>query len=87
MPEKVDKAELARLVARRMDRDPVVVAEVIEATFTEIVEALEVGKSVSLRDFGTFYVRPERGQWVFKFNPSQRLRKVLGWSSTHRGDG
>ncbi len=87
MPEKVDKAELARLAARRMDRDPVVVAEVVESTLTEIVEALEVGKSVSLRDFGTFYVRPERGRWVFRFNLSQRLRKVLGRSSTYRGDG
>jgi len=87
MPEKVDKRELIRLVARRTGRDPVVVAEVIEGTLAEIVEALEIGKSVSLRDFGTFYVRPERAQWVFKFNPSQRLRKVLGWSSTYRGDG
>ena len=86
MPEKVDKAELARLVARRVDRDPVVVAEMIETTFTEIVEALEVGKSVSLREFGTFYVRPERGHWVFRFNPSQKLRALFGWSSTHRGD-
>lgn len=24
---------------------------------------------VSLRDFGTFYVRPEQASWVFKFNP------------------
>ena len=86
MPEKVDKAELVRLVARRTGRDSPGVAEVIDTTLAEIIEAVAVGKSVTLRDFGTFYVRPEREQWIFKFNPSQRLRKVLGWSSTYRGD-
>ena len=31
------------------------------------------------------YVRPERESWVFKFNPSQRLRALFGWSSSYRG--
>jgi DNA-binding protein HU-beta len=51
----------------------------------EIYQALKQGESVSLRDFGTFYVRPERESWVFKFNPSQKLRKLFGWSSTYKG--
>ena len=34
----------------------------------------------------SFYVRPERASWVFKFHPSQRLRKLFGWSSTYRGE-
>jgi hypothetical protein len=43
------------------------------------------GEGVSLRGFGSFYVRAERDSWVFKFNPSQRLRALFGWSSTYRG--
>jgi DNA-binding protein HU-beta len=62
------------------------VGEVVDATLAEIYEALKRGQSVSLRDFGSFYVRPERDRWVFKFNPSQRLRKLFGWSSTYRGE-
>jgi hypothetical protein len=50
-----------------------------------MMAAFKQGQSVSLRNFGTFYVRPERSNWVFKFNPSQRLRKLLGWSSTYKG--
>jgi hypothetical protein len=34
----------------------------------------------------SLYVRPERDSWVFKFNPSQRLRKLFGWSSTYKGE-
>ena len=40
---------------------------------------------MSLRGFGAFSVRPERETRVFRFNPSQRLHALLGWSSTDRG--
>jgi DNA-binding protein HU-beta len=60
------------------------VEEVIDAAIEEIYESLKRGESVSIRNFGTFYVRVESQTWVFKFNPSQRLRKVLGWSSTSK---
>jgi DNA-binding protein HU-beta len=46
----------------------------------------EKGECVSLKNFGPFYVRPERESWVFKFTPAQRLRKLFGWSSTYTGD-
>ena len=85
MTERLDKPELVALVAGRVQRDAETVGAVVDATLAEIYEALKRGQSVSLRDFGSFYVRPERGAWVFKFNPSQRLRKLFGWSSTYRG--
>ncbi len=53
---------------------------------TEIFEALKQGESVSLRDFGPSYIRSERDRCVFKFNPSQRMRKLFGWSSSYKGD-
>jgi DNA-binding protein HU-beta len=40
---------------------------------------------VTLRGFGSFYVRPERSTWVFRFSPGQRLRALFGWSSTYKG--
>lgn len=86
MRERIEKKDLIRLVARRTGRDPALAEEILEATLQEIYEALKGGRSVSLRDFGTFYIRPERESWVFKFNPSQRLRALFGWSSTYRGE-
>ncbi|HEV8638651.1 MAG TPA: HU family DNA-binding protein [Chloroflexota bacterium] len=86
MTERLEKPELVGLVARRVQRDVETVGEVVDATLAEIYEALKRGQSVTLRDFGSFYVRPERDTWVFKFNPSQRLRKLFGWSSTYRGE-
>jgi DNA-binding protein HU-beta len=64
------------------NRETDIVEAVIDATLEEIYESLQQGDSVSLRNFGTFYVRVEPKSWVFKFNPSQRLRKLFGWAST-----
>ena len=86
MAERMEKAVLVRLVAQRVQREEETVGEIVDATLAEIYLALKRGESVSLRDFGSFYVRPEPESWVFKFNPSQRLRKVFGWSSTYRGE-
>jgi DNA-binding protein HU-beta len=82
---RAERAELVASTARRVDRDPRAVAEIVDAFLEETYEALKRGDSVSLRGFGSFYVRPERSRSVFKFNPSQRLRAVFGWSSSHRG--
>jgi DNA-binding protein HU-beta len=85
MADRVEKPESARLAAQRVRRDDEAVAEVVDAFLEEIYEALKRGHSVSLRGFGSFYVRQERDGWVFRFHPSQRLRALFGWSSTHRG--
>ena len=85
MSNRIDKKELVRRVAVRADVEVEMASKFVEATLEEINEALKQGECVSLRNFGTFYVRPERRSWVFKFNPSQRLRKLFGWSSTYKG--
>ena len=85
MTGRVEKPELVRLVSQRTNRDAETVSEIVDGLLEEIYAALKHGDSVSLRGFGSFYVRPERDSWVFKFNPSQRLRALFGWSSTYRG--
>lgn len=83
---RIDKNELVQRVAVRTAKSPTVTEKMVDATLEEIYEALRQGEYVSLKNFGTFYVRPERESWVFKFNPAQRLRKLFGWSSTYTGD-
>jgi len=85
MTRRVEKLDLVNLVARRVNRDAETVEAIVDAFLDETYDALKRGDSVSLRGFGSFYVRPERESWVFKFNPSQRLGALFGWSSTYRG--
>jgi DNA-binding protein HU-beta len=85
MNERIDKKALVNLVVTRTGKDRATVEEILDATLEEIYEALKRGECVSLRNLGTFYVREGRSSWVFRFNPSQRLRKLFGWSSTYKG--
>lgn len=80
----IDKQELVRRVSQRVGQETGMVETVIDATIEEIYESLQRGDSVSLRNFGTFYVKVAPPTWVFKFNPSQRLRKLFGWASTSK---
>lgn len=85
MSDRINKTELIHRVTQQTGHDQTIVAEIIDAALEEMVTAFKQGETVSLRNFGTFYVRPERRSTVFRFNPSQRLRKIFGWSSTYKG--
>jgi DNA-binding protein HU-beta len=82
----MDRKELVSRISQRVSHNPNLVDEILDATVDEIYESLKRYESVSIRNFGTFYIRAGRdSQAVFKFNPSQRLRQLLGWSSTYKG--
>jgi len=85
MVERIQKDELARRLAARMQTDPKTAAIWIDGVVETLYESFKAGESVTLKGFGSFYVRPERSSWVFKFNPGQRLRALFGWSSSYKG--
>ncbi len=35
---------------------------------------------------GKFYIEDRRDSTVFKFTPAQKLKAILGWANTYRGD-
>ena len=85
MSERIDKTQLVSRVAKRLSKDPSEIEPIADAVLEEIYEALKREESVSLRNFGTFYIDVRRSGTVFKFNPAQRLKALFGWSSTYKG--
>lgn len=85
MSERIQKKELVRRLAVRMKTDETVSTMWLDAMLDTLYESFRSGECVTLSGFGNFYVRPERERWVFKFNPSQKLRSLFGWSSTYKG--
>lgn len=83
--ERIQKIELARRLAVRMKTDEATAAAWIDGLTDTLYESFKAGESVTLTGFGSFYVRPERSSWVFKFSPGQKLRALFGWSSTYKG--
>jgi DNA-binding protein HU-beta len=85
MVERIHKDELARRLGERMQTDTQTAALWIDGLVETLYESFKAGESVTLKGFGSFYVRPERSSWVFKFTPAQRLRALFGWSSSYKG--
>ena len=83
MNEKELKANITNATGVKAE----VVGKVFDATIEQIIQSLKDCESVTIRNFGRFYIRQGRhsSSMVFKFSPSQRLRKILGWSSTYKG--
>ena len=80
------KKELIENVAKRLEVDSSAIDIVAETLWDEIYESIKTGRGVVIKDVGTFYVKPTRNTWVFKFSPSQKWRMMLGWSSTYKGE-
>ena len=85
MTDRLQKKDVVQRLARRMDTDEQTAAVWLDAFIETLYEAFKEGRSVTLPGLGGFYVRPHRDSWAFKFNPSQRLRALLGWSSSYQG--
>ena len=85
MSNRIQEKEIALTLAKRMGTDINIASVWLEAVTDAIFQEIRSGNSVTLRNFGSFYVRPERSTWVFKFSPSQKLRAALNWSSTYKG--
>lgn len=85
MNDRIEKKELIRRLARKMEVDEKTAADWLNAVTETLYEAFKKGLSVTLPGFGGFYVKPKGRSWAFKFNPGQKLRKLFGWSSTYKG--
>ncbi|MEO0565430.1 MAG: HU family DNA-binding protein [Chloroflexota bacterium] len=86
MSKRINKSELVNRIAKRLSKNTAEIDPVTDAVLEEIYEALKQEETISLRNFGTFYIDVRHSRTVFKFNPSQRLKALFGWSSTYKGE-
>ena len=84
MPQS--KKEFTKQLAARMGATEKEAAQWVEAYTETLIGIFKTGEGVSISGLGGFYLARKRGSVVFKFNPSQRLRKLFGWGSTHKGE-
>ena len=85
MATAISKEEFIKRLAARMNTDEATAKEWLEGTTETLYETFKEKKGVSLKGFGSFYLDERGDSCAFKFNPSQKLRALLGWSSTYKG--
>lgn len=81
------KKEFVALLANKMKTDEKTAEMWIDAFTDTLYECFKQQRGVVITNLGTFYLRiTSRGDSVFKFLPSQKLRAVFGYSSTYKGE-
>lgn len=83
MSDKLNKKEFIKELSFKMNVDAKDAEDWLNATISIFYEAFELRKSITIENFGNFYIKEKNNICVFKFNPSQKLKYVLGWSSSY----
>jgi len=84
MAERINKDEFVSRVAKRMKVNETTAQACLDAVLDTMYDAFRGGKGITLPGFGGFYLDRRRDSCAFKFNPGQKLRALLGWSSTYK---
>lgn len=82
--ERLDIKELNARVVEKSGLKISTVEKVSHCLFEEMINAFTECRPVNIKDFGTFFIRATVPTATFKFNPSQRLRALFGWSSSYK---
>ena len=85
MSSPISKKDYITELSKKMDCDDKTAALWLDGVTDTLYETFKKGHGVTLTGFGSFYLSRRRESTAFKFNPSQKLKKLLGWSSTYTG--
>jgi nucleoid DNA-binding protein len=77
------KKEFTSLLARRMGVEEEMAKQWIDAYTDTLIDIFKAGEGVTIDGLGGFYLAKRGDGAAFKFNPSQKIRYYLGWSSTY----
>ncbi len=79
----LSKKEFIKQLAAKMGTTEKDAAQWVEAYTETAIDIFKTGNGITIDGLGGFYLAHKYGNTIFKFNPSQRLRKLFGWGSTH----
>jgi nucleoid DNA-binding protein len=80
------KKEFIALLAKKMNTNETSAKEWVDAYSDTLFEIFKTGNGVTIDGLGGFYLQRRGDSCAFKFNPSQKLKALLGWGSTYRGE-
>ena len=80
------KKDFISRLAKKMNTDEKTASQWIDAYADTLFDIFKTGEGVTISGLGGFYLQRRRDSSAFKFNPSQKLRKLLGWGSTYKGE-
>ncbi|RLD65160.1 MAG: HU family DNA-binding protein [Bacteroidetes bacterium] len=83
----ITKKEFIKQLAEKMETNEKETEKWVEAYTQTLIDIFKTGEGVTITGLGGFHVSYGYGKTMkFKFNPSQKIKKMMGWSSTFKGD-
>lgn len=84
--KKIKHKDFIKLYAAKMNCSEKNAEKYLDGFLNTLYDEIKEGSSVTIQHFGNFYVSKRKDSTVFKFNPSQKFKAILGWSSNYKGD-
>ncbi len=78
--------EFIKEYAQKMDCDEKIAKQQVDAFIEVILDAMKKRDSLTIEHLGKFYIKDHKDSIAFKFTPSQKLKAILGWSTTYEGE-
>ena len=79
--QKMTEKELQAFMAKEMNSTEAEAKKWIEAFSNGVHKSIENRESLTIRNFGKFYVRKtSKGSIIFKFLASRRMKDLLGYA-------
>lgn len=83
---KIKHKEFIGLYAEKMKCSEMTAEKYLNGFIETLFDSIKEESSVTINHFGNFYVSKRRESKAFKFNPSAKLKAILGWSSNYKGE-
>jgi len=83
---KIKHKEFVKLYAEKMNCSEATAEKYLNGFIETLYDNFKKHKAVTIKNFGNFYLSKRKESIAFKFNPSQKLKAILGWSSNYKGD-
>lgn len=84
--ETVKHKELIKLYAQKSGISETEASEQITNFIETIFDAVKEHRPITIEHLGNFYMSEHKDSVAFRFNPAQKFKAMLGWSSTYRGE-
>ena len=84
--EKIKHKDFIKLYAEKMGCTEKEAERYLMGFIDTLYDGLKNIQPVTIEHLGSFYIAEKHGSRIFKFNPAQKLKAILGWSSSYKGD-
>ncbi len=82
--ETIKSKDFVKRYAQKMACDEETAKKFLDGFVNTVLEAMQNREPITLENFGKFHIEDKKDSTVFKFIASQKLKAILGWSSTYR---